>query len=174
MCDCWGKHQSCSHRSGDGGVRPHIWVRWRMWVQSSTAYASMSALLDSLSALSMWLQQQFVQLHLSELCVCGRTCVCVSMCVPMCVHVLQYMLAFFGTRKRNPPQLRGRYVELYFLFCSLVLSKARRGTRSERGFLKNIVWSSECSCRHYISCSISCKFFKAPIITPNNHRLFDN
>lgn len=174
MCDCWGKHQSCSHRSGDGGVRPHIWVRWRMWVQSSTAYASMSALLDSLSALSMWLQQQFVQLHLSELCVCGRTCVCVSMCVPMCVHVLQYMLAFFGTRKRNPPQLRGRYVDLYFLFCSLVLSKARRGTRSERGFLKNIVWSSECSCRHYISCSISCTFFKAPIITPNNHRLFDN
>lgn len=25
MCDCWGKHQSCSHRSGDGEVRPHIW-----------------------------------------------------------------------------------------------------------------------------------------------------
>lgn len=85
MCDCWGKHQSCSHRSGDGGVRPHIWVRWRMWVQSSTAYASMSALLDSLSALSMWLQQQFVQLHLSELCVCGRTCVCVCRCVCRCV-----------------------------------------------------------------------------------------
>ncbi len=40
MWDCWGEHQSCSHRSGDGEVRPRIWLRWRMWAQRSTAYAS--------------------------------------------------------------------------------------------------------------------------------------
>lgn len=79
LCDCWGKHQSCSHRSGDGEVRPHIWVRWRMWVQNSTAYASMSALLSSLSALSMWLQQLMLQTKLLLF---------VGVCVYECVHVL--------------------------------------------------------------------------------------
>lgn len=104
MCDCRGKHQSCSHRSGDGGVRPHIWVRWRMWVQSSTAYASMSALLDSLSALSMWLQQQFVQLHpsVSFVSVGVRVCVCVDVCACTTVYV-----GFFCDSEEKPSTIAG-------------------------------------------------------------------
>ena len=79
-----------------------------MWVQSSTAYASMSALLDSLSALSMWLQQQFVQLHPSELCVCGRTCLCVCVCVCVAVRACTTVyVGFFWDSEEKPSTATG-------------------------------------------------------------------
>lgn len=75
-----------------------------MWVQSSTAYASMSALLDSLSALSMWLQQQFVQLHpsVSFVSVGVRVCVCVDVCACTTVYV-----GFFCDSEEKPSTIAG-------------------------------------------------------------------
>lgn len=100
LCDCWGKHHARSHRSGDGEVRPPIWVRWRMWVQKCTAYASPSALLGLLSAVSVWLQELLFADALDW------STVCVAVCVQtLCVHGSVAFLV--RTWRRNPPTPAG-------------------------------------------------------------------
>lgn len=76
VCDCWGKHQSRSQGSGDGGVRPHIWVKWRKWVEKSTAYASMSALLSALVSYVYVVTTA----HLAHEVFLVCRCTCVSVC----------------------------------------------------------------------------------------------
>lgn len=142
MCDCWGKHQNCSHRSGDGEVRPHIWLRWRMWLQKSTAYAYMSALHRSLRASAMWLQQQLNSCNCTFKapytpwvwgCVHAHACVCMCVCPLVCSY---YMLAYFRTPlqlqeftwTRNPVLLE----ESVWLF--------QEDRRTTEGLSENTVW----------------------------------